>query len=381
MRTRTLTTAVAALAMASVAVVTAAGQDVRPAAEPGPAAAGSWVAGFYSGGLKPVPCWGACAPGSKGARDEAATRKRMAELKALNVRYVVNNETVVEAYRTAPRAFLAYLADLHAAGIAVSYSIASGEGAWVAGAVFGTARANALFAKTDLDGDGVSDLDGRLDVLYQGHEVLEWATHDERVAIYGVAKKWFPTTPVSVYYAGFARPTDPRFRAVRHPRGGVWADYAYGPGEADIVHLGIRRNASGTTIDGATGKAGWNPVAFRAEVVREVALVEAATPGRPVYVSTNIAGDTTLKRSAAAMWTPGEIGEWWAAVTSVPGVRGLMLRSYGRFPYDLAYPAFTAQRATWAALAAPPPAPTTEPPTTEPPAPTTEPPTTEAPPP
>ena len=37
-------------------------------------------------------------------------------------------------------------------------------------------------------------------------------------------------------------------------------------------------------------------------------------------------------------------------MVSVPGIRGVLLRSYDRFTYDLANPSFTAQRATWTTL-------------------------------
>ncbi len=315
----------AAVLLAATTVVAAGLSSGAPA--PGARPSGP-VAGFYSAGLRESRCYGSCTPDSDGAAAEAFDRARMTELQALHVGYVVNNETVVSWYRAAPAAFLAYLDDIHAHGLRVSYSVASGRNAWFAKGRFGTTRANALFARTDLDRDGVSDLDGRLDVLYQGHEVLEWTTHAQRVAIYQVAKKWFPHTPVSVYYAGFGRPLDPR--------------YAYGPGEADIVHLGIRRNASSD---------GWDAAAFRDEVAREVAIVRQVTPGTPVYVSTNIAGDDQLRRTPAAMWTPDQIAQWWTAATSVAGVSGVLLRSYGRFTYDLANPAFGAQRAAWTAVA------------------------------
>jgi hypothetical protein len=44
-----------------------------------------------------------------------------------------------------------------------------------------TDEAEAALRATDLAGDGVSDLDGRIDALYLGREVLEWANHAERV--------------------------------------------------------------------------------------------------------------------------------------------------------------------------------------------------------
>lgn len=273
----------------------------------------------------------------------------------MHVTYVTNNFSVATWYHDHPAAFLAFLADVHRHGIAISFTIASGPGIWLDHGRFYATKANRLFARTDLNHDGVSDLDGRLDVLYQGHEVLEWATHAQRVAIYRATKKWFPTTPVSVYYAGFNRPFDPAQRNLPHPSGrGIWADYAYGPGEADIVHLGIPRMASDET---ATARAlphrpPFDPVAFAAAVRRSAQLVWRQTPGMPIVVSTSFGNDNAMRASARSMWTPTEITAWVHALSGVPGIRGMLLRSYGRFRYDLANSAWTAQRTAFTRAAA-----------------------------
>jgi hypothetical protein len=70
----------------------------------------------------------------------------------------------------------------------------------------------------------------------------------------------------------------PISRTARTARGGTWGDFAYGPGEADIVHLSAPRPFDGTTF---------NP-AWTAEALREnVEIVRLATPDVPIYVSTS----------------------------------------------------------------------------------------------
>jgi hypothetical protein len=219
---------------------------------------------------------------------------------------------------------------------------------------FDPAQAEDLFRKTDADHDGVSDLDGRLDALFQGHEVLEWANHEQRVQIYQVAKKWFPHTPIQVYYAAIGRPEAPGAATDPHPDrpGGFWADYAYGPGEADIVVAGIRRNGdiSGVDTDNTTDPAAsQEKLAAAGRTV--AAIVHGRTPQTPVWIVTSFAGDTAMRKKLTSMWAPTEITGWYHALASVPDISGFFLRSYARFQYDLAYAAFTAQRAAYSEAA------------------------------
>jgi hypothetical protein len=57
-------------------------------------------------------------------------------------------------------------------------------------------------------------------------------------------------------------------------------------------------------------------------------------------------------RILVAMWTPAQIQQWYEAVRSVYGVRGVFLRSHDWFAFDLGDPRFGAQRAQWANWAA-----------------------------
>ncbi|MFL6240308.1 MAG: hypothetical protein ACJ735_12535 [Actinomycetes bacterium] len=324
-------------------------------ASPTPLRTAGFAFGFYSAGLRLVDCYGTCRPGTKEYAEQQANRQRMADLQAKHVTFVTNNESLVKVYRHYPDAVLTYLNELHAHHIRVSYSAASGAGMWFTHGVFDPTAARTAFARTDLNHDGVSDLDGRLDLLYQGHEVLEWATHAQRVQIYRVAKKWFPHTPVAFYYAGMYRPFDPAWANRSHAGGpgGVWRDYAYGPGEADVVLVNVRRNATPDTLDNVDeGGGGFNAAAFAAAARKTVDVVHRSTPSVPIFVSTNIASDTAMASNPAAMWSATDLTSWYHALAAIPGVAGVQLRSYGRFTYDLANPRYSGQQATWSSLGA-----------------------------
>jgi hypothetical protein len=296
------------------------------------------VIGFYSAGFKASQCYGSCRAGDPGAEAAASSKARMAELARLRADFVINNSSPVQWYSSAPNSFLGFLDDLHRHGIGVSYGLASGRGDWFDAGGFTTAPAEAQFRATDLDHDGVSDLDGKIDALYQAHEVLEWANHAQRVRMYQTAKRWLPHTPVVVYYAGLIqRPIDPAYRTQAHGDGN-WLDYAYGPGEADIVHLSARNPFEGARFEPARSRSG---------LLTDVGIVLRATPGMPIWVHSSFAGDQEMRTRPGSMWTPAQIEAWYQAVTSVQGVRGVFLRSFGRFTYDLGNPRFSAQREAW----------------------------------
>lgn len=309
--------------------------------------------GFYSAGLRMVDCYGTCRPGTKEYTDQQFDRQLMPRLEAMHVNFVTNNESIVKWYRQFPASVLTYLDELHAHHIRISYSVASGSGLWFENGRFTTTRANLYFARTDLNHDGVSDLDGRLDALYQGHEVLEWATHAQRVQIYRVAKHWFPHTPVVTYYAGVYRGFDPGVADTPHPggSGGLWRDYAFGPGECDIALVNVRILATPNTLDSVDDHGGGFVAAtYAAAAAKTVAAVHAASPKTPIFISTNLAGDSAMRTKPTAMWSPSELSAWYHALVALPDVDGVQLRSFGRFKYDLGSPQFTAQRATWQQL-------------------------------
>ena len=354
---------VAGLAIGLVLVLAGAGLFLANRSEPTPASTSDlgggrpagpatsarrlpgFAFGFYSAGLRrPSSCYGSCKPGSPGAADEERTSKRIGELRKMHANFVLNNTPITKRFSSSAQAVVAFLDDLHRQGIRVAYTAVPRQ-LWLRdrrNGVFRTEEAQAALKATDLNGDGVSDLDGRIDAVFQAHEVLEWANHDERVRMYQVTKKWFPTTPISVYYAGLIqRPVSSQFKNRPHRRGGTWGDFAYGPGEADIVHLSAPRPFEGTTF---------NPNRTTERLRADVEIVRRATPEVPIYVSTSFAHDNKMRNDPASMWKPEEIQGWFEAVRSVQGVRGAFLRSYKRFAFDLGNERFGAQRAEWARL-------------------------------
>jgi hypothetical protein len=310
--------------------------------------------GFYSAGLHPVACYGSCRPGTKDYIAQQADRQRMTELQAMHVTFVTNNESIVRVFRQNPAGVLRYLDELHAHHIRVSYSVASGINLWFTKGQFSPSRAATMFARTDLNHDGVSDLDGHLDALYQGHEVLEWATHAQRVRIYQTAKHWFPHTPVMAYYAAITKPVDPALANQPHPGGpgGLWKEYAYGPGETDVALVNVRRSSTPATINGNEEGGKFSAPDFAAAARETVAVVRKQTPNTPIFISTNLAGDDAMATNPHSMWTTEELQSWYAALVAIPGVDGVLLRSYGRFTFDLANPMFGAQRNVWGQLGA-----------------------------
>jgi hypothetical protein len=305
--------------------------------------------GFYSAGLQPSPCYGSCKPGTPAAKKEASTKQRIGELAAMHVNFVIDYTSPKDWFVSSPKAFLTFLNDLHRHGIRISYGLASGRRLWfrqprAVGPArgFTTEIAEAEYKATDRDGDGVSDLDGKIDAIYLSHEVLEWADHIQRVEMYRATKRWLPHTPVSVYYgSAMSRPTHPAFKDRPHRRGGTWADYAYGPGEADIVHLAAHRPFLSDRFDVRRSTD---------DLKSDIEVVRRATPDVPIFVSTSFAYDPRMARDPTSMWTPAQIQQWYEAVRSVNGVRGVFLRSYHRFTFDLGNSRFAAQRAQWAKL-------------------------------
>lgn len=330
-----------------------------PSPAPSAPATSAWLTaaeplfGVYSAGFKESDCFGSCAPGTPDAAIANQDLARMAQLQSLHVNLVINNENIMAWFVKAPKAVYAFLDALHAHGIHVAYALASEPGAWFSHGLFNPAVAEANFAATDPNHTGVSGLDGHLDILYMSHQVLDWANHQQRVEMYQIAKRWFPHTILAAYYAGFDRPYVNANHTHGGGPGGLWSSYQYGPGETDLVLLNIRRNANGLgeNIPASTTRA-FDVSAFHNEAVKDVGIIEAATPGMPVVISTNLASDPIMNADPSAMWAPADILSWYHALAGINGVAGTILRSFGRFQYDLGNPRFTGQQQAFASAGA-----------------------------
>jgi hypothetical protein len=173
------------------------------------------------------------------------------------------------------------------------------------------------------------------------HEVTKYATHDERVRMYRLAKEYFPDKKVIQYYAELTDAAD--WRGHKADNYGL-----NGERETDILFVSLQ----GATRDGR----------FKGTDVRNLEKVldgAARTPGVPVWGQTSINADHRYVKGPETMisiWgKEGENMPIWAEALfrtvrhdrdSHPlRLTGFFWRSLGRFPYDLGYSPFAAHRA------------------------------------
>ena len=171
------------------------------------------------------------------------------------------------------------------------------------------------------------------------HEVTEFANHAQRRRMYQLAKEFFPEKKVIQYYGRLWDKENPKKEKV----------YEYGKDgeiETDVLFVSLP----------AVRKARFDPSTDRLDAALDAA---ARTPGIPLWGQTSINADHKYVNGPASMLSGwGEKGEnmprWVEKVlaasrTDAKGktVRftGFFWRSFGRFPYDLAYPDFAAHRA------------------------------------
>ena len=277
-----------------------------------------------------------------GAEKNPYNLRRMDELQALHVNFIeesfkphfYNTEEKQKSYHR-------LLEGLHARGIQIAVKFTTDPKDWFSNDdstipmnqwIFDTSEAEAKFQSSDRDGDGISDLDGRIDVVYLAHEVYEFANYEERVQMYQLAKRYFPTTPIMMYYGGgfayaYAR------AGYSHPAGGMWEDYQYGPGETDIICFYV----SPPFIQDAQGNRQLDPRQTIKSLLNQKQYADPITPEIPIWVLTTIGSN-----NPSAMWEPEEILDWAAAILSVGDVQGILARGYGRLKYDLDYGTNTA---------------------------------------
>ncbi len=171
------------------------------------------------------------------------------------------------------------------------------------------------------------------------HEVTEFADHERRRWMYKLAKEYFPEKKVLHYYGRLWDKENPKKEKV----------FAYGKDgeiETDVLFVSLP----------AVRKARFDPSMDRLEAALEGA---ARTPGIPLWGQTSINADHKYVNGAASMLSGwGERGEnmprWIDKVLAASRddakgkpvhFTGFFWRSFGRFPYDLAYPDFAAHRA------------------------------------
>jgi hypothetical protein len=179
------------------------------------------------------------------------------------------------------------------------------------------------------------------------HEITEYADHEHRRWMYKLAKEYFPDKKVFHYYGVLWDKQNPEGKKVN----GYGKD---GEVETDVLFVSLP----------AVRKGRYDLAQVR-RLEDALAAVEK-TPGIPVWGQTSINADQKYVKGAETMteiW--GEQGDnmtRWAdtlfaaraPVGKDPSARlnAFFWRAMGRFPYDLAYPPFTAQRAKVKAIGA-----------------------------
>jgi hypothetical protein len=171
------------------------------------------------------------------------------------------------------------------------------------------------------------------------HEVTEYADHARRRWMYQLAKEYFPGKKVIQYYGRLWDSENPKHKKTE--------GYGlHGEVETDVLFVSVQAVKKGH---------------FDREKVQkldQVLTLAARTPGIPVWVQTSINADhkyVSGPGSMTAVW--GKDGEnmpvWTDALFKQVHrdeagreirLSGFFWRSFGRFPYDLGYPAFTAHR-------------------------------------
>ena len=179
------------------------------------------------------------------------------------------------------------------------------------------------------------------------HEITEYADHERRRWMYRLAKEYFPDKKVFHYYGVLWDKLNPEGKKVH----GYGKD---GEVETDVLFVSLP----------AVRKGRYDLAQVR-RLEDALAAVEK-TPGIPVWGQTSINADQKYVKGAETMteiW--GEQGEkmtrWTDALFAAKPAGGkdssvrlnaFFWRAMGRFPYDLAYPPFTAERAQVKAIGA-----------------------------
>jgi len=173
------------------------------------------------------------------------------------------------------------------------------------------------------------------------HEVTEFADHARRRWMYRLAKEYFPDKKV-IHYYGHLWDRGPSGRGPKVEGYGLGGEV-----ETDVLFVSLQ----------AVSKARFHPE--KAQRLEEILRYAARTPSVPVWGQTSVNADHKYVNgpgSMVAAWgRQGENLSAWAdalfrivhvdAAGRTLRLSGFFWRSLGRFPYDLGYPEFAAQRA------------------------------------
>jgi hypothetical protein len=283
------------------------------------AASGAWAAGCY-----PLEYYGSYSVGRLAGPRKVSTASRLRELRDLAANAVVIGDDKKDLDVLPPG-----LQAIAGCGL-MKRSDWQRAGSW------DEARARSRLAKVAAR----YGHDPRVVGICLTHEINEYADHAHRRWMYRLAKEYFPGQLVLHYYSRLWDDVNPTGKKV----------YGYGLDgevESDVLFVSMQAVRKGSFSLDQAGK------------LEQVLRYAARTPGIPVWAQTSVNADhsyVTGPDSMIAIWgAHGENLAIWAdklfrtVHTDTTGrqvrLTGFFWRSLGRFPYDLGYPAFAAQRA------------------------------------
>jgi hypothetical protein len=248
-----------------------------------------------------------------GSREEQL--RRMSELKGLGVNTIIEGEHPLDEQ---------FVNDLHSYGIKWAAKVTH-ESDWYGErgkGDFNSAKAEEKLRKA-------SQLTKNLDYLYLAHEVQEFATHEERVVMYKLVKRYFPRTPVIMYYSAAID---------RMEQSLAKTNYRYGTGETDIALISI-------AVHEGSNKDSKVDVAESVSRLKRVSrIIKDRSPSVRIWILTSFARDNSMRTIKKSMWSSDVIASYGSALIKSGQLDGFFFRSYGRFYYDLGYPEWTKQR-------------------------------------
>ena len=256
----------------------------------------------------------------KGSREEQIAR--MKELQAMAV------NTVIEGRYNLGERFTQFVRDLHAHGIKLAARVTKSKDWYGPGG-----KGNFELSQAEKKLREASTFAEFFDYLYLAHEVHEFATHQERVRMYRLAKQYFPETPIIMYYGASIDRMEQKPGKLNH---------RYGPGECDIALISVGK----ARID---GKIDIEDALKRLGQLRDI--IKQRSPTVEVWVVRSFARDDAMRSEKTSMWFPEEIRSYGRALIQSGKLDGFFFRGYGRFTYDLGYPEWEEQRRAFGSIA------------------------------
>lgn len=256
-------------------------------------------------------------------------RQAVPKLRELNANTVI----IRAVWNDSQKQFEKTVTELREAGIKVVVEVSDAHD-WLEGKHFTVKKATRLLAQARNQG-----LDQLADMIIIEGDAISFANQTQRQRMYGLAKEYFPNTPIVRRYGPSIEWAE-AMHGKPHPLGGTWETYRFGPGECDVslisVGRGVSDERSGVQISGVIE-----------QLNQLVALVKSRDSDVSVLVAAQFGESQKLDTSRDAMWSPRELDQFVSAVLTSAEVDGLLFRGLGNFRFDLAYPDFRAHRAAF----------------------------------